>query len=141
MQPLSQTQRELLGSLLNVIIQKMKYNEETEWGADDDEPEEEVLFAELRKVRISKRKRKRYYEWRSIADNTVYLCDIRIFACLLIMLPLSTKTCMSATCILSLWKLSTGLNLVPISTGVKWNSACMSCIHMAKLFPRPQCSL
>ncbi|SAL94983.1 hypothetical protein, partial, partial [Absidia glauca] len=49
MQPLSQAQRELLGSLLNVIIQKMKYNEETEWGADDDEPEEEVLFAELRK--------------------------------------------------------------------------------------------
>lgn len=72
MQPLTQAQRELLGSLLNVIIQKMKYDEETEWGADDDEPEEEVLFTELRKVRNFRRRRKSYREWQSRADNAVY---------------------------------------------------------------------
>ncbi|KAI8365229.1 armadillo-type protein [Radiomyces spectabilis] len=49
MQPFTQTQHELLGSLLNVVIMKMKYDEETEWGAEEEEPEEEALFIELRK--------------------------------------------------------------------------------------------
>jgi exportin-T len=50
MQPLTQAQLEILGSLLTVIIGKMKYDEDTDWGTDEDEPEEEALFAELRKV-------------------------------------------------------------------------------------------
>ncbi|KAI9323871.1 armadillo-type protein [Dichotomocladium elegans] len=45
----TQSQQEFLGSLLNVIIMKMKYDEESEWGNDEDEPEEEALFMELRK--------------------------------------------------------------------------------------------
>ncbi|SAM06431.1 hypothetical protein [Absidia glauca] len=49
MQPLTQAQLEILGSLLTVIIGKMKYDEDTDWGTDEDEPEEEALFAELRK--------------------------------------------------------------------------------------------
>ncbi|KAI8097196.1 armadillo-type protein [Halteromyces radiatus] len=49
MQQFTQAQRELLGSLLSVVIRKMKYDEDTEWGNDEDEPEEEALFTELRK--------------------------------------------------------------------------------------------
>jgi exportin-T len=52
MQPLTQAQLEILGSLLTVIIGKMKYDEDTDWGTDEDEPEEEALFAELRKVSV-----------------------------------------------------------------------------------------
>lgn len=29
---------------------KMKYDDETDWGNEEDEPEEEALFMELRKV-------------------------------------------------------------------------------------------
>ncbi|KAI8146411.1 armadillo-type protein [Fennellomyces sp. T-0311] len=49
MQAFSQSQIEFLGRLLEVIIRKMKYDDETEWGNEEDEPEEEALFAELRK--------------------------------------------------------------------------------------------
>ena len=50
MQPYTQSQQEFLGSLLSVIIMKMKYDEESDWGNDEDEPEEEALFMEMRKV-------------------------------------------------------------------------------------------
>ncbi|CAO3695345.1 unnamed protein product [Rhizopus microsporus] len=49
MQAFSQGQHEFLGSLLNVVIMKMRYDEETDWGNDEDEPEEEALFFEMRK--------------------------------------------------------------------------------------------
>ncbi|KAG2221392.1 hypothetical protein INT45_012643 [Circinella minor] len=49
MQPFSQSQQEFLGRLLEVIIRKMKYDDETDWGNEEDEPEEEALFVELRK--------------------------------------------------------------------------------------------
>ncbi|OAD74660.1 hypothetical protein PHYBLDRAFT_180902 [Phycomyces blakesleeanus NRRL 1555(-)] len=49
MQPFTQSQQEFLRSLLSVVIMKMKYDEDTEWGNEEDEPEEEALFAELRK--------------------------------------------------------------------------------------------
>ncbi|ORX52334.1 Xpo1-domain-containing protein [Hesseltinella vesiculosa] len=49
MRPFSPSQLELLGSLLGVFIAKMKYDEDTEWGSEEDEPDEEALFAELRK--------------------------------------------------------------------------------------------
>lgn len=29
---------------------KLRYDDETEWSEDEDEPEEEALFAEMRKV-------------------------------------------------------------------------------------------
>ncbi|KAI8067501.1 armadillo-type protein [Gongronella butleri] len=48
-QAFSASQLELLGSLLNVFIAKMKYDEDTDWDNEDDEPEEEALFAEFRK--------------------------------------------------------------------------------------------
>ena len=51
MQPFSQSQQEFLGRLLEVIIRKMKYDDETDWGNEEDEPEEEALFVELRKVK------------------------------------------------------------------------------------------
>lgn len=54
MQAFSQGQHEFLGSLLNVVIMKMRYDEETDWGNDEDEPEEEALFFEMRKVNIQK---------------------------------------------------------------------------------------
>jgi exportin-T len=57
MQAFSQGQHEFLGSLLNVVIVKLRYDDETEWDADDDEPEEEALFFEMRKVRESSDKR------------------------------------------------------------------------------------
>lgn len=50
MQPYTQSQQEFLGSLLSVVIMKMKYDDESDWGNDEDEPEEEALFMELRKV-------------------------------------------------------------------------------------------
>ncbi|KAI8984344.1 armadillo-type protein [Mycotypha africana] len=49
MQPFSQGQHEFLGSLLNVITMKLRYDDETEWNDDEDEPEEEALFFEMRK--------------------------------------------------------------------------------------------
>jgi hypothetical protein len=52
MQAFSQGQHEFLGSLLNVVIVKLRYDDETEWDADEDEPEEEALFFEMRKVYI-----------------------------------------------------------------------------------------
>lgn len=52
MQNFSQGQHEFLGSLLNVVIVKLRYDDETEWDADEDEPEEEALFFEMRKVSI-----------------------------------------------------------------------------------------
>lgn len=50
MQPFSASQQEFLASLLSVVIMKMKYDDETDWGSDEDEPDEEALFFELRKV-------------------------------------------------------------------------------------------
>lgn len=50
MQAFTQGQHEFLGSLLNVVIVKLRYDDETEWDADEDEPEEEALFFEMRKV-------------------------------------------------------------------------------------------
>lgn len=50
MQPFTPSQHELLASILSVCTNKMKYDEDTEWGNDEDEPEEEALFTELRKV-------------------------------------------------------------------------------------------
>ncbi|KAI9474086.1 MAG: armadillo-type protein [Benjaminiella poitrasii] len=49
MQAFSQGQHEFLGSLLNVVILKMRYDDETDWNDDEDEPEEEALFFEMRK--------------------------------------------------------------------------------------------
>ncbi|KAI8365847.1 armadillo-type protein [Choanephora cucurbitarum] len=49
MQPFSQGQHEFLGSLLNVVIIKLRYDNDTEWDTDEDEPEEEALFFEMRK--------------------------------------------------------------------------------------------
>ncbi|KAF7730156.1 pre-tRNA nuclear export protein [Apophysomyces ossiformis] len=49
MQPFTQAQQEFLGSLLSVTIMKMKYDDETDWGNEDEEPEEEALFVEMRK--------------------------------------------------------------------------------------------
>ncbi|CAO3620011.1 unnamed protein product [Mucor hiemalis] len=49
MQTFSQGQHEFLGSLLNVVIVKLRYDDDTEWDADEDEPEEEALFFEMRK--------------------------------------------------------------------------------------------
>lgn len=51
MQPFAQSQQEFLGSLLNVIVMKMKYDDETDWGSEEEEPEEEALFVEMRKVK------------------------------------------------------------------------------------------
>lgn len=50
MQPYTQSQQEFLGSLLSVVIMKMKYDDKSDWGNDEDEPEEEALFMEMRKV-------------------------------------------------------------------------------------------
>lgn len=33
---------------------KMRYDDETDWEEDQDEPEEEALFVEMRKVKYSK---------------------------------------------------------------------------------------
>ena len=41
-----------LASLLNVVIVKLRYDEDTEWSDDQDEPEEEALFFEMRKVNM-----------------------------------------------------------------------------------------
>ncbi|KAI7907870.1 armadillo-type protein [Cokeromyces recurvatus] len=49
MQPFSQGQHEFLGSLLNVVIMKLRYDDETDWNNDEDEPEDEALFFEMRK--------------------------------------------------------------------------------------------
>ncbi|KAL9537608.1 hypothetical protein MBANPS3_011624 [Mucor bainieri] len=49
MQAFSQGQHEFLASLLNVVIVKLRYDEDTEWSDDQDEPEEEALFFEMRK--------------------------------------------------------------------------------------------
>ncbi|KAG0985485.1 hypothetical protein G6F29_003983 [Rhizopus arrhizus] len=48
-QPFSQGQHEFMASLLNVVILKLRYDEDTDWGTDEDEPEEEALFFEMRK--------------------------------------------------------------------------------------------
>lgn len=52
MQAFSQGQHEFLASLLNVVIVKLRYDEDTEWSDDQDEPEEEALFFEMRKVNM-----------------------------------------------------------------------------------------
>ncbi|KAG1436542.1 hypothetical protein G6F56_013516 [Rhizopus delemar] len=49
MQSFSQGQHEFMASLLNVVVLKLRYDDETEWGTDDEEPEEEALFFEMRK--------------------------------------------------------------------------------------------
>ncbi|KAI8639645.1 armadillo-type protein [Parasitella parasitica] len=49
MQTFSQGQHEFLASLLNVVIVKLRYDEDTDWSDDQDEPEEEALFFEMRK--------------------------------------------------------------------------------------------
>jgi exportin-T len=49
MQTLTQGQYEFLASLLNVLITKLKYDEDTEWGADQEDTEEDE-FVNLRKV-------------------------------------------------------------------------------------------
>lgn len=54
MQAFSQGQHEFLASLLNVVIVKLRYDEDTEWSDDQDEPEEEALFFEMRKVRLGR---------------------------------------------------------------------------------------
>lgn len=46
-------------SLLNVVIVKLRYDDETEWDADEDEPEEEALFFEMRKVKLLDKKKKK----------------------------------------------------------------------------------
>lgn len=58
MQAFSQGQHEFLASLLNVVVIKLRYDDETEWDADEDEPEEEALFFEMRKVNRESRKLK-----------------------------------------------------------------------------------
>ncbi|KAI7892452.1 armadillo-type protein [Mucor mucedo] len=71
-QPLSQGQHEFLVSLLNVLVVKLRYDDETEWDADEDEPEEEALFFEMRKV-PRKKKRERdllYVEKKANLDRT-----------------------------------------------------------------------
>ncbi|ORY05766.1 Xpo1-domain-containing protein [Basidiobolus meristosporus CBS 931.73] len=45
---LTATQRELLASLIQVVVFKMKYDPDTEWN-DEEEDDEEILFSELRK--------------------------------------------------------------------------------------------
>ncbi|KAK9766337.1 pre-tRNA nuclear export protein [Basidiobolus ranarum] len=45
---LNSTQRELLASLIQVVVFKMKYDPDTEWD-DEEEDDEEILFSELRK--------------------------------------------------------------------------------------------
>jgi hypothetical protein len=45
-----QSQWDFLLSLLGVIMMKMKYDEDTDWSDESDEPEEEALFMEMRKV-------------------------------------------------------------------------------------------
>jgi exportin-T len=52
MQAFSQGQHEFLASLLTVVIMKLKYDEDTEWGDDEEEPEEEAMFMEIRKVSL-----------------------------------------------------------------------------------------
>lgn len=42
-----------MASLLNVVILKLRYDEDTDWGTDEDEPEEEALFFEMRKVKLT----------------------------------------------------------------------------------------
>jgi exportin-T len=49
MQTLTQGQYEFLASLLSVLITKLKYDEDTEWGADQEDTEEDE-FVNLRKV-------------------------------------------------------------------------------------------
>ncbi|CEP16433.1 hypothetical protein [Parasitella parasitica] len=49
MQSFSQGQHQFLASLLNVVVAKLRYDEDTEWSDDQDEPEEEALFFEMRK--------------------------------------------------------------------------------------------
>ncbi|CAG8540097.1 13108_t:CDS:10 [Ambispora gerdemannii] len=46
---LSNSQREFLASLLNVIVLKMRYDDETDWGGTDDD-EVEAEFLEMRKA-------------------------------------------------------------------------------------------
>ncbi|CAG8500890.1 6782_t:CDS:10 [Ambispora leptoticha] len=46
---LSNSQREFLASLLNVIVMKMRYDDETDWGGADEE-EVEAEFLEMRKA-------------------------------------------------------------------------------------------
>jgi hypothetical protein len=50
--PFLQSQWDFLLSLLGVIMMKMKYDEDTEWSDESDEPEEEALFLEMRKVGV-----------------------------------------------------------------------------------------
>ncbi|CAM0141297.1 unnamed protein product [Umbelopsis sp. WA50703] len=47
--PFMQSQWDFLLSLLGVVMLKMKYDEDTEWTDESDEPEEEALFMEMRK--------------------------------------------------------------------------------------------
>jgi exportin-T len=50
--PFMQSQWDFLLSLLGVVMLKMKYDEDTEWTDESDEPEEEALFMEMRKVNV-----------------------------------------------------------------------------------------
>ncbi|KAG9296389.1 hypothetical protein G9A89_014981 [Geosiphon pyriformis] len=43
------SQREFLATLLNVVVIKMRYDDETEWGGIDEDGEEEAQFLEIRK--------------------------------------------------------------------------------------------
>ncbi|KAI8578810.1 hypothetical protein K450DRAFT_245632 [Umbelopsis ramanniana AG] len=47
--PFIQSQWDFLLSLLGVIMMKMKYDEDTEWSDESEEPEDEALFMEMRK--------------------------------------------------------------------------------------------
>ncbi|CAO3627556.1 unnamed protein product [Cunninghamella blakesleeana] len=67
LQPFTPSQHELLASILSVCTNKMKYDEDTEWGNDEEEPEEEALFTELRKnLRI-------FSEHIAAIDNELYI--------------------------------------------------------------------
>ena len=49
---LTESQLEFLDSLLKVIVIKMKYDDETDWGGTEEEEVEEAEFLEMRKVNI-----------------------------------------------------------------------------------------
>jgi exportin-T len=84
-----------LGSLLNVVVVKLRYDDETEWDADEDEPEEEALFFEMRKVRIID-----YYK-----DTVLLIKHDRIYASLQSILLPSMKSYMLVIFTLLSWTL------------------------------------
>lgn len=88
MQPYTQSQQEFLGSLLSVVIMKMKYDDESDWGNDEDEPEEEALFMEMRKVSDQEN-----HAWKSLTNWLLH----RTYVSLLIISLRSMKNFTSIT--------------------------------------------